>query len=162
MTKSFIYSTILQKGVSIVKRIILICLIILSLANISFAKTPFVSVEAELLTRHSDIQYGNNMYYLYHKDATVYIIMHGLENGKVMDGITVEKALNKILNKNKKKLEGKPINNIIIVCCFPKHHAGFYSDKWQANVTFVMPNCDKELVVYAGNRGFRYSEYEKK
>ena len=82
--------------------------------------------------------------------------MHGLEDGTVMNGISVKTALNNILKSNKDKLGY--FSTIKVVCCFSNKHKNFFSKTWNANVEFIA-NSDKKLIVYAGKRGFKYAEW---
>lgn len=117
------------------------------------------SIPAQLIEKHPEVQYGSEMYYLY-KDPdnpTIYIVMHGLDNRLVMNGISVKSALNKILKKNKDKLGY--FSTIKVVCCFSNKHKNFFSKTWNADVEFIA-NSDKKLIVHAGTRGFKFSEWE--
>lgn len=115
-----------------------------------------IIVEAEIVTAHRAKDFGDEMYYLYRNGETLYIVIHGQEDGRVMDGISAKSAVHKILRENEKKLE-EPYSKILIVCCYSNAHQDFFSREWNAQVEFLA-DSDKELIVHLQNTQFSFSE----
>lgn len=123
-----------------------------------YVKGELVSVKSELVTKFKDNGYGSNFYFMYYNADTkiVSLVMHGLENGNVMDDISPKTAVNSIMQKNKDKIQ--EVKKIDIYCCYSKQHKNFYSKKWQCDVNFPV-NSSEKLIVYSGKSLFKYGEY---
>lgn len=115
-------------------------------------------IEADIITAHRASEYGSQMYYISQKNNILYIVMHGSEDGLVMDGISIREAIWKILRDNKKKLTN-PFAEINVICCYSNQHKGYFDKKRNLKVNFLA-NSDKKLKVNIKNHQISFEEID--
>lgn len=115
-------------------------------------------IEADIITAHRASEYGSQMYYISQKNNILYIVMHGSEDGLVMDGISIREAIWKILRDNKKKLTN-PFAEIQIICCYSNKHKGYFDKKRNMKVSFLA-NSEKKLKVNIKNHQISFEEID--
>ncbi len=139
------------------KKVFLILLFVLAVFADCEAAVPETFVQAEIVAAHRAKDFGDEMFYLYKTDETLYIVMHGQENGTMMDGISVKSAVRKVLKESREKLAGNPFGKVFIICCYSKAHDGYFDKDGGYEVAFLV-DSSKELKVHLTNHGFSYVE----
>ena len=96
---------------------------------------------AERLVYSDDESGGKkkDLYHLYYsnQDRILYIIMHGSKDGKNFTGIMPEQAVQELCVRNINILGARPLDKVVIVCCYPRYHKDTEVEELLIPVEFV-------------------------
>lgn len=88
-----------------------------------------------------------NLYHFYYspKDYILYVIMHGSKDGRTFTGISTEEAVEQLCVRNLEILGDKPFDKVVVVCCYPRYHAGTKYERLSIPIEFIS-NSPKALM----------------
>lgn len=96
-------------------------------------------------------------FYYSEQEYTLYVIMHGSKDGRNFNGISPEEAIEKLCVRNLELLGDKPLDKIVIVCCYPRYHAPTSFNRLSIPIEFIS-NSPKPLICESYKDHFTWYE----